>query len=160
MPCRPASGSVALIIEGRAISYGELAAAVAQCVAGLVANEVVAGTRVAVVDGGSVLSIATVLGAARIGAAAALTNPALTPSELRGLLQSAGCAQVGAAGEAYAGRLREAGATKALTAADLLSDGQVSQPRSPRRSTAATPWSFSRAAPLGCRRRSASPMGS
>ena len=77
----------ALIIDGRFISYGELAATVravrrrpgrrAACVA---------GDRVAVVDGGSLLSIATVLGAARIGAAAALMNPALTPPELRALL--------------------------------------------------------------------------
>ena len=115
----------ALIIDGRAISYGELAAAVEQCAAGL-AGSGVAGRRVAVVDGGSLLSIATLLGAARIGAAAALMNPALTPSELRGLLENAECAEVGVAGQAYAGRLLEAGATKALTAADLLGDDQVS----------------------------------
>jgi acyl-CoA synthetase (AMP-forming)/AMP-acid ligase II len=116
---------VALLIDGRAISYGELAAEVERCARGLVANRVVTGTRVAVVDGGSVLSIATVLGAARIGAAAALMNPALTPAELQWLIQSAGCAEVGVAGEAYADRLREAGASRTLTAADLLSDGQV-----------------------------------
>jgi acyl-CoA synthetase (AMP-forming)/AMP-acid ligase II len=117
----------ALIIDGRAISYGELAAAVEQCAAGLAASGV-AGRRVAVVDGGSLLSIATLLGAARIGAAAALMNPALTPSELRALRENAGCADAGVAGEAYAGRLLQAGATEALTAADLLADGRVSAP--------------------------------
>ena len=86
----------------------------------------VAGSRVAVVDGGSLLSIASVLGAARIGAAAALMNPALTPPELRDLLHNAGCAGVGVAGEAYAGRLHAAGATRALTPADLLSGRQLS----------------------------------
>ncbi len=91
---------VALIIEGRAIDYGKLAAAVERCAAGLVAHGVVAGSRVAVVDGGSLLSIASVLAAARIGAAAALMNPALTPPELRDLLQSARCAEVGVAGGA------------------------------------------------------------
>src|SRR5271157_5239528 len=82
----------ALIVDGRLISYGELAAAVRACAAGLTARGVLAGQRVAVVDGGSLLSIATVLGAMRIGAAAALMNPALTPSELRSLIHNAGCA--------------------------------------------------------------------
>jgi acyl-CoA synthetase (AMP-forming)/AMP-acid ligase II len=116
---------VALIIGQRVIGYGRLAAAVERCAAGLAANGVAPGTRVAVVDGGSLLSIASVLGAARIGAAAALMNPALTTSELRGLMQNAGCADVGVAGEAYADRLREAGASKTLTAADLLSDSPI-----------------------------------
>ena len=49
-------------------------------------------------------------------------NPALTPPELRGLLKNAGCAEVGVAGEAYADRLREAGATTVLTEADLAGD--------------------------------------
>jgi acyl-CoA synthetase (AMP-forming)/AMP-acid ligase II len=116
---------VALIIDKRVIGYGQLAAAVERCAAGLAANGVAPGTRVAVVDGGSLLSIASVLGAARIGAAAALMNPALTTSELRDLMQSAGCADVGVAGEAHADRLREAGASKTLTAADLLSDSPI-----------------------------------
>ena len=116
---------VALIIGKRVIGYGQLAAAVERCAAGLAANGVAPGTRVAVVDGGSLLSIASVLGAARIGAAAALMNPALTTSELRGLMQNAGCADVGVAGEAHADRLREAGASKTLTAADLLSDSPI-----------------------------------
>ena len=115
----------ALIIDGRSISYGELATAVRQCAAGLAARGVVAGERVALVDGGSLLSIATLLGAARIGAAAALMNPALMPPELRGLLKNAGCAEVAVAGEAYVDRLREAGATTVLTDADLVSDGQA-----------------------------------
>jgi long-chain acyl-CoA synthetase len=113
-PVRPA-----LIIDGRSISFGELAATVRQCATGLAASGIVAGDRVAVVDGGSLLSIATLLGAARIGAAAALINPALTPPELRGLLKNAACAKVGVAGEAYADRLREAGATTVLTESDL-----------------------------------------
>jgi acyl-CoA synthetase (AMP-forming)/AMP-acid ligase II len=53
----------ALIIDGRSTTYGELAAAVRQCAAGLAANGIGAGDRVAVVDGGSLLSIATLLGA-------------------------------------------------------------------------------------------------
>jgi acyl-CoA synthetase (AMP-forming)/AMP-acid ligase II len=117
----------ALIVGKRTISYRELAVAVEQCAACLAAHGV-AGKRVAVVDHGSLLSIATVLGAARIGAAAALMNPALAPPELRMLLTNAACAEVAVAGEAYAARLREAGASKALTAADLLSEGRISAP--------------------------------
>jgi acyl-CoA synthetase (AMP-forming)/AMP-acid ligase II len=117
---------VALIIDRRSIAYGELAAAVRQCAAGLTASGVVAGDRVAVVDGGSLLSIATLLGAVRIGAAAALMNPALTPPELRGLLKNAGCADVAVSGEAYVNRLRDAGAPTVLTESDLLSGGQPS----------------------------------
>ncbi|ORW24843.1 class I adenylate-forming enzyme family protein [Mycobacterium palustre] len=109
---------VALIIDGRFISYGELAATVRRCAAGLAARGVAPGQRVAVVDNGSLLSIATVLAAARIGAAAALMNPALTPPELRELLRSAGCAGVAVAGEPYADRLRAAGAPTVLTAPD------------------------------------------
>jgi long-chain acyl-CoA synthetase len=120
-------GRPALIINGQTITYGELGDAVNRCAAGLSAGGM-AGRRVAVVDVASLLSIATMLGAARIGAAAALMNPALTPSEIRGLLANAECADVGVAGQAYAGRLLEAGAAKALTAADLLSDGKVAPP--------------------------------
>ncbi|SOJ55509.1 Long-chain-fatty-acid--CoA ligase [Mycobacterium simulans] len=116
----------ALIIEGRSISYGELGGAVRQCAAGLLAGGVVADDRVAVVDGASLLSIATVLAAARIGAAAALMNPALTPSELQVLLTNAGCSKVGVAGQAYVNRVREAGAGTVLTVTDLVSDGQAS----------------------------------
>ena len=84
-PAADDPGRAALIINGRTITYGELADAVERCAAGLAAGGV-AGRRVAVVDVGSLLSIATMLGAPRIGAAAALMNPALTPSEIRGLL--------------------------------------------------------------------------
>lgn len=109
----------ALIIDGQPISYGEVAHTVRQCAAGLAACGVRAGQRVAVLDGGSLLSIATLLAVARIGAAAALMNPALTPPEVRGLLASAGCAEVAVAGAPYAARLREAGVPTVLTLADL-----------------------------------------
>jgi acyl-CoA synthetase (AMP-forming)/AMP-acid ligase II len=118
---------VALIIGNRRIGYGQLATAVERCAAGLAANGVVAGSRVAVVDGGSLLSIASVLGAARIGAAAALMNPALTSPELRDMLRNAGCVGVGIAGEPYAGQLRAAGATSTLSPADLLSGHPLSR---------------------------------
>ena len=120
-------GRAALIVDERVISYGELGVAVEQCAARL-ADSGLAGERVAVIDVGSLLSIATMLGAARIGAAAALMNPALAPPELQGLAKNAGCAPVGVAGEAYVDRLLEAGLSKAFTAADLFDDGETSAP--------------------------------
>ena len=117
----------ALIIDQRVISYGELANAVERCAARL-ADSGLAGNRVAVVEVGSLLSISTMLGAARIGAAAALMNPALTPPELRELAKNAGCAPVGVAGEDYVDRLLEAGLSKAFTVADLLDGEDTSAP--------------------------------
>jgi acyl-CoA synthetase (AMP-forming)/AMP-acid ligase II len=119
-------GRAALVVEGRTVSYGELAHAVDQCAAALVANGV-NGKPVPVVDLASLLSIATVFAAARIGSAAALMNPALTAGELRGLRENAGCADVGVAGEAYAEKLLDSGAVQALTPADVLS-GTTSGP--------------------------------
>src|ERR1700744_1080942 len=121
----------ALIIGKDTIGYGQLAATVERCAAGLAANGVTSGGRVAVVDGGSLLSIASVLAAARIGAAAALMNPALTTAELRTLMQNAGCADVAVAGDAHVARLHEAGASRVLTAADLLSDSPIRAARRP-----------------------------
>ncbi|MGZ4585512.1 MAG: class I adenylate-forming enzyme family protein, partial [Mycobacterium sp.] len=118
-PARPA-----LVIDGRFVSYGELAATVERVAAGLAARGVVAGERVAVVDTGSALSIATVLGAARVGAAAAVMNPALTASELGQLLRNAGCARMAVAGEAHVAALRKAGAAIVLTAKDLANDDE------------------------------------
>ncbi|OBF47544.1 acyl-CoA synthetase [Mycobacterium sp. 852002-50816_SCH5313054-b] len=119
----------ALIIDGRIIGYGELATTVRSCAAALAARGVTAGQRVAVVDNGSLMSIASVLGAARLGAAAALMNPALTPQELQGLLKNAGCADVALAGEQYVERVRDAGAPAVLTVADLTDDGPEPPPR-------------------------------
>ncbi len=121
----PARG--ALILDRRIISYGGLAVAAERCAARL-ADSGLAGKRVAVVDVGSLLSIATMLGAARIGAAAALMNPALTPPELQRLAKNAGCAPVGVAGQAYVDRLVEAGLSKVFTAVDLLGDGETTTP--------------------------------
>ncbi len=117
----------ALVIDNRVISYGELAKAAEQCAVRL-ADSGLAGERIGVVDVGSLLSIATMLGAARIGAAAALMNPALAPPELAGLIKNAGCAPVGVAGEAYVGRLSDAGLSKVFTAAEVLGDVGATAP--------------------------------
>jgi acyl-CoA synthetase (AMP-forming)/AMP-acid ligase II len=116
----------ALVVGGRTVSYRELAAAVDSCAAGLAASGA-AGQRVAVVDAGGLLSIASMLAAARIGGSAALMNPALTPSELSELISSSGCADIAVAGEAGVDRLREAGVSRVLSD-ELLRDDQVAAP--------------------------------
>ena len=120
-------GRAALVIDGREISYAELAAAVERCAARL-ADSGVAGARVAVVDVGSLASIATMLGAARIGAAAALMNPALTPRELEGLLANGVWAPVGVAGADYIDRLAGAGMPTVWLATDLIAEGAPQGP--------------------------------
>ncbi|MDQ1598386.1 MAG: hypothetical protein QOI70_1810 [Microbacteriaceae bacterium] len=120
-------GRTALIIDGRDISYGELATAVERCAARL-ADSGVAGARVAVLDVGSLASIATMLGAARIGAAAALMNPALTPRELEGLLANGEWAPVGVAGVDYIDRLADAGMPAVWLGTDLIDDDEPHGP--------------------------------
>ncbi|QLL05232.1 class I adenylate-forming enzyme family protein [Mycobacterium vicinigordonae] len=110
----------ALIIDGHFVSYGELGGAVRTCAAGLAAHGVVSGDRVAVIDTASPLAIASLLGAARLGATATLMNPALTPHELRALLDNAGCVDAAVAGQAYADRVRAARVATVLTDAQLL----------------------------------------
>ncbi|BDB42471.1 MULTISPECIES: class I adenylate-forming enzyme family protein [Mycobacterium] len=112
----------ALIIDERRVGYGELGEAVRACAAGLAAHGVVAGDRVAVIDTASPLSIAALLGAARLGATATLMNPALTPHELQALLANAGCADTAVAGQAYAERVREATVPTVLTDVELLGE--------------------------------------
>jgi acyl-CoA synthetase (AMP-forming)/AMP-acid ligase II len=118
----------ALIVGGRTVSYGELAAAVDRCAAGLLGYGA-EGRRVAVVDVGSLLSIATMLAAPRIGGAAALMNPALTSTELGELISTSGCAAVAVAGESYVENLREAGVSQVLSGSQLLrADGAAAPP--------------------------------
>ncbi len=117
----------ALIIDGRVISYGELAVAVERCAARLAAGGV-AGRRVAVVDVGSLLSIATMFGAARIGAAAALMNPALTPPEIQELMGTSACADVAVAGEAYVDRVKEADVPQVLSDTEMLGNELAAPP--------------------------------
>jgi len=111
---------LALAVGDRECDYGELHRLVLRVAATLRAHGVKRGDRVAVVDVGSVLSVAAILGAARIGAAAALMNVQLKPSELSELVRTAGCAQVGIAGNAYAAALSQALPGPVIRESDLL----------------------------------------
>ncbi len=110
----------ALIIGGVPTTYGELDAAVRSSAAALRSAGVEPGWRIALVDDTSVLSVATLIASARIGAAAALMNPRLTSDELGVLLQVAGTAPVGVAGDPYAALLRGTGQTSVLGPRQLV----------------------------------------
>jgi acyl-CoA synthetase (AMP-forming)/AMP-acid ligase II len=97
----------ALVAGDRRCSYGDLDRWVRRVAAALTARGVGPGSRVALVDTGSVLSVATILAAARIGAASAQMNVLLTPDELRDLAQAVD-ARVGVAGAPYRSNLAAA----------------------------------------------------
>ncbi|HEY7072493.1 MAG TPA: AMP-binding protein [Acidimicrobiales bacterium] len=97
----------ALVAGDRRCSYGDLDRWVRRVAAALTARGVGPGDRVALVDTGSVLSVATILAAARIGAASAQMNVLLTPDELRALATAVG-ARIGVAGDPYRSNLAAA----------------------------------------------------
>ena len=91
----------ALIVDDRQWTYAELAVAARAMAAALDGAGVRRGERVPLIDTGGVLAFATVLGATRLGAAAAPMNPRLTVDELRVLAELAGATKVAVAGDAY-----------------------------------------------------------
>jgi long-chain acyl-CoA synthetase len=118
----------ALIVGGRRCTYRDLEGETRRVAAALAAHGVGPGDRVALVDDGSVLSVATILAAARLGAASAQMNVQLTPDEL-GKLAAAVGARVGVAGERYLGRL--AGAVDVVIGESDLGEGDLDD-RPPR----------------------------
>ena len=117
---------IALIVGDDEFTYADVDAAVARCAAALVERGVGAGHRVAVVDVGGLLSTAVLLAAARIGAAAALMNVQLKPSEFRELVRAAGCAAVGVAGDPFRAAREVAVDGEVLGPSELLAAGAAS----------------------------------
>src|SRR5437899_6653150 len=106
----------ALITDDDAVTtYSQLESAVSACAAALTRDGIGPGDRVAVLDRPGLLIVAGVLGAARIGASAALLLDSLGDAEVGALVQAAGCAPVGLAGDADAVRLAAALGGRALT---------------------------------------------
>ncbi len=111
----------ALVVDDEvSVSYGGLEAAVERVAAGIEAAGVERGQRVPLADQTSVLATATVIAAARIGAAAALVNPRLTSGEMKALLEAARSGPVGVAAPSAAPAMAEAGCARVLGAAELL----------------------------------------
>ena len=110
---------VALAVDGSSTTYRQLETHIGRAAAGLAAAGVGPGDRVALVDLGSVLSVATLYGAARLGAAAAQMNAYLTTGELAQLTETVG-ARVGVAGPRFIEGLRPAVDGPVLGVDDLL----------------------------------------
>ncbi len=84
---RPTAG---LRVDGRPVSYAELADEVARGATALVEHGLVRGDRVVLCAAGSLDLVRAYLSVLRAGGVAVLANPAYTPHELDGLVQKAG----------------------------------------------------------------------
>jgi long-chain acyl-CoA synthetase len=115
VPDRPA-----LVADGEVCTYRQLETRIRQVSAALREHGVGRGDQVALVSLGSVLSVATIFAAARLGAAAAQMNAYLTPGELGQLTELVG-ARVGVAGERFADSLGSAMPGPVLTEATVFS---------------------------------------
>jgi acyl-CoA synthetase (AMP-forming)/AMP-acid ligase II len=94
-----------LIVGDEHLTYKQLDELAQRCAVTLHRSGVGPGDIVAVVDHGSPLAVAAILGAARLGAAAAQMNPDLKPGELAALCEMTG-ANVGLAGVGHGEKLR------------------------------------------------------
>ncbi|MGH9096080.1 MAG: class I adenylate-forming enzyme family protein [Acidimicrobiales bacterium] len=94
----------AIVVDGTQFTYRQLEGLIGKVASALAAAGVGPGDRVALVDLGSALSVATIYAAARLGAASAQMNAYLTSGELAQLAELVG-ARVGVAGSRYAANL-------------------------------------------------------
>ena len=121
----------ALLVDGGAsCTYVELEDIVRRYANTLHDAGVHRGQRVAVLAAGGIVPVAAVIASARLGAAAALFNPALTTTELAALHDAAQCCDVGVADDenaaALSGVLDGTVLTPALLGSDPNHDGIVS----------------------------------
>ncbi len=100
-PLQAVPDRVALVVDGQTVTYRQLEQRIRQVEVALAAAGVGPGDRVALVNLGSTLSVATIFAAARLGAASAQMNAYLTPGELGQLAELTGT-RVGVAGDRYA----------------------------------------------------------
>jgi acyl-CoA synthetase (AMP-forming)/AMP-acid ligase II len=110
---------VALVVDGGSTTYRQLEVLIRSAAAALADAGVGPGDRVALVDLASVLSVATIFGAARLGAATAQMNAYLTAGELTQLAGKVD-ARVGVAGPRFAAGLGQAIAGPVLGPEDAL----------------------------------------
>lgn len=115
-----APGRAAMVIGSRAITFRQLEDGVASAAAALGAAGFGAGDRVGLVDECSLLFVSAVLGAARVGAAAAPMNHRLTAGELGELRDAAELCGVAVAGDAYVAAAEAAFGSAPLGGAEVL----------------------------------------
>jgi acyl-CoA synthetase (AMP-forming)/AMP-acid ligase II len=119
-PARADPDRTALIVGGRRVSYAELDDAARRAAGALAARGVRPGDRVPVLDAAGLPAVAAVLGAERLGAAAAPILPSLTADEVRPLLEAARCVRIGVAGDETAATLEAALGASPLRPSELL----------------------------------------
>ena len=127
-PVRQVPGRTALVVNGQQATYGQLGEAIERCAAHLDQRGVRPGDCVALLDDCSPLLIASILGAARIGAAAVPIHVELQLEELREVMRLSECGPVGVAGEPYREKLTAALGRPSLGAADLLETRPEGEP--------------------------------
>jgi acyl-CoA synthetase (AMP-forming)/AMP-acid ligase II len=110
---------VALVVDGNTYTFRQLETLIRQSCSALAAAGVQPGDRVALVNLSSALSIATIFGAARLGAATAQMNAYLTSGELALLAELVGT-RVGVAGGPFIEGLSQAVDGPVLGEADLF----------------------------------------
>jgi len=110
---------LALVVGSERINYAELDVLAQRCAVALSQRGVGPGDAVAVVDHGSPLAVAAIIGAARLGAAAAQMNPDLKLGEMGALGELIG-AKVGIAGPVHAEKLASALGGTVLAQDDVL----------------------------------------
>jgi long-chain acyl-CoA synthetase len=124
-------GRTALIVGSERLTYAELDVWAQRCAVALHAQGVGPGDSVAVVDHGSPLAVAAIIGVARLGAAAAQMNPDLKPAEMAALCGLVG-AKVGLAGPGHGEKLGEALGGPVLADAELrAADPEHPLPQTP-----------------------------
>jgi long-chain acyl-CoA synthetase len=109
----------ALVVGSERFNYAELDALAQRCAVALSRLGVGPGEAVAVVDHGSPLAVASIIGVARLGAAAAQMNPDLKLGEMRALCELVG-AKVGIAGPGHGDKLTAALGGTVLATDDVL----------------------------------------
>jgi long-chain acyl-CoA synthetase len=109
---------VALVVGDKPCTYRELEESTRRVASALASSGVGPGDRVALVDLGGVLAVATILACARLGAASAQMNAYLTSAELGQLVELVG-AEVGVAGDDYLDGLAAAVGGPVLSAATI-----------------------------------------
>ena len=115
----------AFVVDGIVHRYRNVGSAISAAAANLARHGVGPGDRVALADRCSVFALAGVLGAARIGAAAAPMSPALTAGEIATLATAAGCGPVGLAGADARDAMAAALGTEPLGEDELFVEADV-----------------------------------